>query len=145
MERSSNTRRELQEMGLKILIVEDDFTSRRIIHHILNAHGECDVAIDGEEAVDAVRIALEAGLGYDLICLDIMMPRMGGQAALKAIRALEGAHDIRPGCGAKIVITSALDDSDNVLQAFQSQCDGYIVKPYDKAKICGELQQQGLI
>lgn len=132
-------------MGLKILIVEDDFTSRRVIHHILDSYGECDVAIDGEEAVDAVRLALEAQDGYDLICLDIMMPRMDGQVALKEIRALEGAHDIRPGHGAKIIITSALDDSDNVLQAFQSECDGYIVKPYDKAKIEGELKQQGLV
>lgn len=133
-------------MALSILIVEDDFTSRRVLNHILESFGVCDVAIDGEEAVEAVRLGLEGGeTRYDLICLDIMMPRMDGQAALQAIRSLEESHGIAPGTGAKIIITSALDDSKNVLQAFRSQCDGYIVKPYDKQKITAELREQGLI
>lgn len=132
-------------MALSILIVEDDFTSRRVLSHILESFGVCDVAIDGEEAVEAVRLGLEGQARYDLICLDIMMPRMDGQSALKAIRKLEESHGIAPGTGAKIIITSALDDSKNVLEAFRSQCDGYIVKPYDKQKISAELREQGLI
>lgn len=132
-------------MGLSILVVEDDFTSRRVMRHIMEAYGDCDVAIDGAEAVDAVRIGLESGRRYDLICLDIMMPKMDGQAALKAIRALEEEHGYRPGRGARILITSALDDSKNVLEAFNAQCDGYIVKPYDKHKVAAELEAQGLI
>jgi two-component system chemotaxis response regulator CheY len=122
-------------MALNILVVEDDFTSRRVLSHILESFGVCDVAVDGEEAVEAVRLGLDDERQYDLICLDIMMPRMDGQAALKAIRALEDSYSILPGSGAKIIITSALDDSSNVLQAFRSQCDGYIVKPYDRQKI----------
>ena len=132
-------------MGLNILIVEDDFSSRRILQHILDEHGACDVAIDGEEAVEAVRLGLEAGKRYDLICLDIMMPRLDGQAALKAIRSLEDTHGVRPGNGARVIITSALADSKNVLEAFRSQCDGYIVKPYDRQKITAELHSQSLI
>jgi len=132
-------------MALNILIVEDDFTSRRVLSHILESFGVCDVAVDGEEAVAAVRLGLDGEGRYDLICLDIMMPRMDGQAALKAIRSLEESRGIPPGSGAKIIITSALDDSGNVLQAFRSQCDGYIVKPYDRQKITSELKGQGLI
>lgn len=132
-------------MALSILIVEDDFTSRRVLSHILESFGVCDVAIDGEEAVEAVRLSLKGDTRYDLICLDIMMPRMDGQSALKAIRQLEEARGLSPGAGSRIVITSALDDSGNVLQAFRSQCDGYIVKPYDKQKITAELREQGLI
>ena len=132
-------------MALSILIVEDDFTSRRVLSHILESFGVCDVAINGEEAVEAVRLGLESDTRYDLICLDIMMPRMDGQAALKAIRKLEESKGHPPGTGAKIVITSALNDSTNVLSAFRSQCDGYIVKPYDKQKIAAELREQGLI
>ena len=132
-------------MALSILIVEDDFTSRRVLSHILESFGVCDVAVDGEEAVEAFRLGLEGESRYDLICLDIMMPRMDGQAALKAIRSLEVSRGILPGAGAKIVITSALDDSGNVLEAFRSQCDGYIVKPYDRQKITSEIRAQGLI
>jgi two-component system chemotaxis response regulator CheY len=132
-------------MALNILIVEDDFTSRRVLSHILESFGVCDVAVDGGEAVEAVRLGLDEGGRYDLICLDIMMPRMDGQAALKAIRSLEESRGILPGAGAKIIITSALDDSGNVLQAFRSQCDGYIVKPYDRQKITSALRDQDMI
>lgn len=132
-------------MGLAILIVEDDFTSRRVMRHIMEAYGDCDVAIDGEEAVEAVRIGLEEGRPYEVICLDIMMPRMDGQAALKAIRALEKMHGVPPGAEAKIIITSALDDSENVLAAFRAQCDAYIVKPYDKQTIAAELEALELV
>ncbi len=128
---------------MRILVVEDDFTSRRVLSRILESYGNCDVAIDGEEAVKAVQISLETDTTYDLICLDIMMPKMDGQAALKKIRALEEESGIMLGDGAKIVITSALHDSKNVMEAFRQQCDGYIVKPYDKGKIAEELKQHG--
>lgn len=128
---------------MRILVVEDDFTSRRVLGRILESFGSCDVAIDGEEAVAAVKLALEGDVHYDLICLDIMMPKMDGQAALKQIRGMEDEHKILLGDGAKIVITSALQDSQNVMEAFRSQCDGYIVKPYDKAKVTAELAQHG--
>ena len=131
---------------MHMLVVEDDFTSRRVLSRILESFGHCDVAIDGEEAVEAVKIALDSEEGnYDLICLDIMMPKLDGQGALKQIRALEEEKGILLGEGAKIIITSALNDSKNVMEAFRSQCDGYIVKPYDKAKIAAELEQQGLL
>jgi len=129
---------------MHILVVEDDFTSRRVLSRILESYGHCDVAIDGEEAVEAVRLALAAGTHYDLICLDIMMPKMDGQMALKEIRTLEAARGILLGEGAKIVITSALHDSENVMEAFRSQCDGYVVKPYDKATVTAELKRHGL-
>lgn len=130
---------------MQILVVEDDFTSRRVLSRILESYGCCDVAIDGEEAVEAVRLALEAENHYDLICLDIMMPKLDGQAALKQIRSLEAASGIDRGNGAKIIITSALHDSNNVMEAFRSACDGYIVKPYDKGKVTAEMEQLGLI
>jgi two-component system, chemotaxis family, chemotaxis protein CheY len=126
---------------MRILIVEDDFASRRILSRILDSYGSCEVAIDGSEAVEAVQLALEAGENYDLICLDIMMPKMNGQEALKQIRALEEQKGIAQDCGAKIIITSALSDSKNVMEAFRSHCDGYITKPYSKATISAALKK----
>ena len=130
---------------MRILIVEDDFTCRRVLGRILESYGSCDVAIDGEEAVKAVKLALGGGEYYDLICLDIMMPKMDGQAALRQIRAMEEDRGIRVGQGAKIIITSALHDSKNVMEAFRAQCDGYIIKPYDRARINAELKQLEVI
>ena len=128
---------------MHILVVEDDFISRRLLCRYLEPFGECDVAINGTEAVDAVHAALHAGDTYDLICLDIMMPGMGGQEALAKIRVLELEHDMPVGQGAKVIMTTALEDHANIRQAFSSSADGYIVKPIEKAKFVKTLEDLG--
>ena len=66
---------------MKTLIVEDDFTSRLLLQEILKRFGEIHIAVNGKEAVAAVRSAMDAGVPYDLICLDMMMPEMDGREA----------------------------------------------------------------
>lgn len=127
-------------MSLRILIVEDDLTSQRLLAHFLGEYGRCEIAGDGETAVAMFRLAIEVEHRYDLVCLDIMMPGMDGHEALRAMRGLEEAHGIAREEGARIVITSALDDSKSVLEAFDARCDGYLVKPYEKTRITDELR-----
>ncbi len=74
---------------MKMLIVEDEFLIRKIMQKILSHYGDCDIAVDGEEAVDAFRMAWEEKAPYDLICMDIMMPNINGQEALRKIREIE--------------------------------------------------------
>jgi len=126
---------------MKTLIVEDDFTSRLLLQVLLTKYGECHIAVNGREAVSAFRTALDAGRPYDLICLDIMMPEMDGQEALKEIRTLEEAREIASTKGAKIVMTTALGDIKNVAAAYRELCDGYMVKPIDKAKLIVLLEE----
>jgi two-component system chemotaxis response regulator CheY len=126
---------------MKVLIVEDDFSSRLLLQMLLTKYGECHITVNGREAVLAFRMALDAGRPYDLICLDIMMPEMDGQAALKEVRALEEARGIVSTHGAKIIMTTALGDVKNVSAAYQELCDGYLVKPIDKAKLIGLLAE----
>ncbi len=128
---------------MKILIVEDDFTSRVILQEFLKTYGTPHVAVNGKEAVEAARKAGEAGEPYDLICLDIMMPEMDGQHALKAIRADEEARGVLSSNGAKIVMTTALDDFRNVTDAYGALCDGYLVKPIAKDRLLEELKKLG--
>lgn len=71
---------------MRILIVEDDFGSRIAIQKMLTPYSECEVAVNGNEAVEAFTNSFEAGVPYDLICMDIMMPQMNGKEALKIIR-----------------------------------------------------------
>lgn len=129
---------------MNILVVEDDFISRRLLCRYLEKAGNCDVAINGAEAVAAVHDALDNGEHYDLICLDIMMPGMSGQEALTAIRALELEHGIQVGQGARVIMTTALEDHANVRRAFKASADGYVVKPIEKQKLFKLLAEFGL-
>src|ERR1700761_8720348 len=79
---------------LRMLLVEDDFTSRLMLQTFLSRYGECHVAVNGREAVEAVRSALERYQRYDLICMDIVMPEMNGREAVRRVRALEEEHGI---------------------------------------------------
>lgn len=130
---------------MKILIAEDDPTSRLILHQFLKAYGQCDLATNGDEAALAAYRALQAGEPYDLICLDIMMPEMDGRAALQEIRDHERARGIVPPQGSKIVMTTALDDVGNIMSSFSDECDAYVVKPIKKTKLVEELRRLELI
>jgi two-component system, chemotaxis family, chemotaxis protein CheY len=129
---------------VRTLIVEDDFVSRLLMQEILKVYGECDIAVTGEEAVAAVDLALGMEAPYDLICLDIRMPGMGGRAALKAIRDLEEDRGITSTQGSKIIMTTVVDDPRSVMDSFYQLCDAYVFKPVDRAKLLEELVRLGL-
>ncbi|MEI6666958.1 MAG: response regulator [Acidobacteriota bacterium] len=130
---------------MKTLIVEDDFTCRLLLQEILKKYGPAHVAINGREAVEAVAKSLAEAEPYNLITMDVMMPEMDGQEALKEIRRLENEKDVAAVHGAKVIMTTTLDDSGNILGAFKSECDAYLIKPVDKEKLLGYLRGFGFI
>jgi len=130
---------------MRTLIVEDDFICRNVLQRFLSPYGECDIAVNGHEAVKAFDMAIQHGPRYDLICLDIMMPEMDGQAVLSAVRGIERQRGIGGHDGVKIIMTTALSDPKNVMQSFREQCDGYLVKPIDRLKLVQMLSELRLI
>lgn len=130
---------------MKVLIAEDDFASRKFMLHFLSSYGECDVTVDGMEAVDAFVMALDEEEGYDLVCLDIMMPVLDGYQALKAMRDIEKERKIPEEKQAKIIMTTALNEGRNVTKAFEMGCVAYAGKPIDKEKFENVLKKLELI
>lgn len=130
---------------MKTLIVEDDFTSRLFLQEMLKKFGPVDIAVNGKESVDAVHASLASGAHYDLILLDIMMPEMNGQEALRHLRKAEETAGLIVGRGAKVIMTTALSDKDNIMEAFRREADGYMVKPVDKNKLLEKLRELGLL
>lgn len=130
---------------MRILIVEDDFISRRILTKFLAPYGECEVAVNGLEAVEAFTQALADNSGYGLICLDIMMPEIDGQEVLKIIRAKENEAGIAPQNEVKIIMTTALQAPRDVFEAyFQGGCTSYLTKPIEKKILVEKLEELGI-
>ena len=129
---------------MRILIAEDDFASRKFMQKYLNTYGDCDITIDGEEAVEAFKMALEDNEPYDLMCLDIMMPAMDGYQVLKTVREIEKNHNRIGDKAVKIIMTTALNAERNIKAAFDMGCTVYCAKPNDLDKFEEVLKKIGI-
>lgn len=131
---------------MKALIVEDDFGSRKLLQTILDEFAECDVAVNGEEAFEAFKLAWQENQPYNLICLDIMMPKINGLEALTKIREHEKSIGVKPANETNIIMITVLGDPKNVIQAlYKGGATSYIVKPIKKETIINEIKKLGLI
>ncbi len=130
---------------MRILIVEDDSASRRVMQKILSEFGECHITVDGNEAIEAYKKSWLNVKPYDLICMDIMMPNIDGHEALIEIRKIEKEMGLDGSREVKVIMTTALDDPKNVVQAFyKGGATSYIVKPIAKKKLLDEIEKLGL-
>jgi len=130
-----------------MLIVEDEFISRKMLTNLLQQYGSCDIATDGVEALAAFSQSLSE-TPYDFVFLDIMMPNMDGFEAARQMRTLEmhtAMQQLKNASGSKtaynkhdtiIVMISSLDDPDHYFNAcYRCGANTYIVKPVNKAAI----------
>lgn len=130
---------------MKILIAEDDLASRRFLSKLLAQYGEVDQVVDGLEALDAYLMAVKEKALYDLICLDIMMPKVDGVKVLKAIRDFETKQGVVSEQRVKVIMTTALAETGYVNQAFEIGCEAYAAKPIDTNKLIEVIKKLGLI
>ncbi|NOZ08580.1 MAG: response regulator transcription factor [FCB group bacterium] len=130
---------------MRILVVEDDFTSTILMKKLLQPYGDCDFASDGKEALKTFFKAISNDTPYDLITLDVMLPNMDGQTILKKIREMETKFEITPSNRSKIIMTTALSNETDVLRALKAGCDAYLIKPIDSSKLRGQLKNLGFV
>lgn len=129
----------------RFLIVDDDYGCRELLKDILLSYGVCDIATNGAEAVETFKEALEQGIKYDAVMLDIMMPDMRGHEALTHIREIEDQHGIYCLSGTKVLMATALKDPPHIFKAFRNGCEAYIVKPICEEELLGKLRELGAL
>lgn len=117
---------------LKILVVDDFPTMRRIVKNLLKDLGFQNVeeAEDGAMGLERVRSG-----SYDLIVSDWNMPNMDGLEMLKAIRANEATAKI------PVLMVTAEAKRENIVAAAQAGANGYVVKPFTAAVLEEKLKK----
>ncbi|MBF0124568.1 MAG: response regulator [Magnetococcales bacterium] len=131
---------------MKTLIVDDLIENRKLLGTLLRPYGVCEMASDGAEAVEMFKAALLEGEPFDLVLLDIMMPGMNGQEALRQIRQEEADQEVEKGQETVIIMATALDSPQAVLQAFfKGGCTDYVSKPIRSEVLFEKLREYRLI
>ena len=116
---------------MKTLIVEDDFLSRSLLSTLLSEFGVCHVAVNGQEALNAVERGLVENDPYDLICLDIMMPVMDGMEVCRQVRKFSRVP--------VIMLTARLEDEDRI-QGLELGADDYVSKPFNPRELVARVK-----
>lgn len=131
---------------MRALIVDDDFYSRIVLHDMLRAVAECHIAVNGEEAVGAFKKALEDARPYDLVCMDLVMPEMDGQQALREMRALEDDLGVATADRCVVFVVSMVEDNRETNEAFfLGGADSFLVKPIEENRLLAELREHRLL
>ncbi|NLM62076.1 MAG: response regulator transcription factor [Clostridiales bacterium] len=130
---------------MRILIAEDDYASRKFLYKLFSQYGECDMTVDGIETVEAFVAALDSGDPYDLLCLDIMMPKIDGIKALETIRSIEKKRKITDSDRIRVIIISALDETEVGFAVPGSGREIYITKPVNTDIIYDAVKKLELI
>lgn len=113
---------------MKILLVEDDsLTSSALAETLTNHHYTVNVAADG---LVAQQLALE--YEYDLILLDIVIPKLDGISVCKQLRA-KGYHN-------PILLLTAKDSSNDRVIGLDAGADDYVVKPFDSEELMARIR-----
>jgi len=113
---------------MKILVVEDEKKVASFIQRGLEGEGfTVDVAYDGESGVE-----MGAGSSYDLILMDIMLPKMDGLEAIKALRAKDIATPV--------LCLTAKDTVEDIVAGLDSGSDDYLTKPFAFAELLARVR-----
>lgn len=127
---------------LKALIVEDDYLSRNLLAEFLSPYADCDLAVNGREAIEKLTLSFDRDNRYDLVCLDIMMPEADGHTVLNSLRRMEHDRKVAKDKATIVFMTTALDDAQNIMNAFTyGQCQAYLIKPILRERVEAHLRE----
>ena len=116
--------------GVKVLVAEDEDINFRYINEVFRSHNiTVERAMNGVEAVEMMR----ANGAYDIVFMDVRMPRMDGLQATRKIREFDQKTPI--------IAQTAFVMSDSKLNAFESGCNDYVSKPIKQSELFGMIDK----
>ncbi len=131
----------VRNLFMKFLLVDDEFSSRKKAHKMLSKYGECHVAVNGLEALNAFLRAHKEQEPYNLIFLDCEMRNFDGFQVHQKIRQWENTQNIIAAEQAKIIFLSAKNFDKNFLQTLVPGFESFMTKPVNKEKLSAAFKQ----
>ena len=111
---------------MNFLVIEDEMTALIKMKAMLNAFGEGIGVTNGYQALEQCAAAIKKGNPFDLIAIDIGLPKVSGLQVLQAINKLESEHQVM---ASKKIMVTASGTKDNLIKAASGGCNGFLVKP----------------
>ena len=115
---------------VSVIVVDDNDTTRAMLRAIMRAEG---IEVIGEAKDGTSGLAMIRKLRPSLVCLDVMMPEVDGIEILTQIKA--EMPDIR------VLMITGSTDRETVQAAVQGGANGYLVKPFNGAKVIGAVEK----
>jgi signal transduction histidine kinase/CheY-like chemotaxis protein len=123
--------------GLSILVAEDNEINALLMRSLLTRLGHhAVITTNGEQALESWQSARSAGAPYDLVLMDIQMPRLDGIETTKRIRGFEAGQ---PGRQTPILALTANTLVEDRYACFEAGMDGFLIKPLDRDKLAEVL------
>jgi putative nucleotidyltransferase with HDIG domain len=128
---------------MKILIVDDEKISRKILVKKMEALGECMAVDNSRKALVEFETAAKKGAPFDLITLDVSMPGMDGKQVLQYIRKKELAQKIPRADRVKVIMVTSRMNIANIKACINLGCNGYLSKPVSRYQLLQNLGKMG--
>ena len=128
-----------QTKSMKVLVVDDSKTLRRILIRELNSIGITNIseAGDGNEALERLRVE-----SFDLMLLDMEMPELDGLGVLKVVKSTPELSYL------PVIIVSSAEDFDRIVECIQVGAEDYLPKPFNavllRARVFSSLEKKRL-
>ncbi|MBF0417780.1 MAG: response regulator [Magnetococcales bacterium] len=133
-EASSQRKQSIESEPLSVLLAEDIHENQILIEaYLTQPHHRLTIVNDGQEAIDLVRIS-----SFDVIIMDVQMPRMDGYTAIRHIRQWESNQNLRH---TPIITLSAHAMSDEEERCREAGGDLYLAKPISKKALLAAIRQ----
>jgi diguanylate cyclase (GGDEF)-like protein len=121
---------EKNNSNIRILVVDDEKINVQILTNHLSLHNySVDTASDGIEALEKIR-----NKDYDLVLLDIMMPKMSGYEVCNTLRSENSLYDL------PVIMLTAKNQPQDIVVGFDIGANDYLIKPFEKSELLARVK-----
>lgn len=123
----------------RILVADDHLVDRRLIKQFLKGKAECHEAADGNETILSYNFSIHEKMPYDVILMDIAMPKMEGAEVLRRIREDEKKRNVPPAQRVPAIAVSALPESE--IKIGPDTFCAFVGKPMDPKDLLEKIEK----